>query len=221
MANVLYRCVAPLRVGIVAFVMTLCSTAAHAQDASNDAVDESSVQAEAIAVVERLQNALIQAAELSDVSARYAELADIVSESHDLAYIGELTVRRQWRDWTDQQRSEFLDAFTTLSVMNYATRFGRVGANSFATIGAQPDGGSRIQVRTTVARSDGTAVPLDFVLQQDDYGALRIVNVVADGVSDLALKRAEYRTVFNESGFAGLVADIQSQTRKLAAGQSN
>jgi hypothetical protein len=38
---------------------------------------------------------------------------------------------------------------------------------------------------------------------------------VADGVSDLALKRAEYQRVFAAGGLAGLIAELEQQTRRL------
>ncbi len=39
----------------------------------------------------------------------------------------------------------------------------------------------------------------------------RIVNIVVDGVSDLALKRAEYSGVLRESGFSGLLDELANQ----------
>jgi phospholipid transport system substrate-binding protein len=53
------------------------------------------------------------------------------------------------------------------------------------------------------------------VLQAAD-GSWRIANVIADGVSDLALKRAEYQTMLNESDVDGLVSELEAQTRALA-----
>ena len=40
----------------------------------------------------------------------------------------------------------------------------------------------------------------------------------ADGVSDLALKRAEYQRVFASGGIAGLVAELEAQTQRLSEG---
>jgi hypothetical protein len=38
---------------------------------------------------------------------------------------------------------------------------------------------------------------------------------VADGVSDLALKRAEYQRVFSSGGLEGLLAELDEQTKRL------
>ena len=53
-------------------------------------------------------------------------------------------------------------------------------------------GVGRAQVQTAIVRPGEADIPLEYLLQQKD-GAWRIINIVADGVSDLALKRAEYQ----------------------------
>jgi len=56
-------------------------------------------------------------------------------------------------------------------------------------------------------------VHLDYVLHRSSRG-WRIVNVVADGVSDLALKRVEYTAVLRKRGFESLLSDLE---HKIAA----
>jgi phospholipid transport system substrate-binding protein len=72
-------------------------------------------------------------------------------------------------------------------------------------------------VSTAVARAGQPDVTLEYLLQQSDRG-WQIINIVADGVSDLALKRAEYQRVFASGGIAGLIAELQSQTQRLSEG---
>ena len=42
-----------------------------------------------------------------------------------------------------------------------------------------------------------------------------IINVVADGVSDLALRRAEYSQVLKKQGFDGLIRRLDGQIADL------
>lgn len=39
----------------------------------------------------------------------------------------------------------------------------------------------------------------------------RIINIIANGVSDLALKRSEYTTILQREGFDSLVAKINER----------
>jgi phospholipid transport system substrate-binding protein len=69
-------------------------------------------------------------------------------------------------------------------------------------------------VHASIERASGAAVPLEYVLHEAADG-WRIVNIVADGVSDLALKRAEYQRLFGSGGFAALVAELDAQISRL------
>ena len=201
-------------IGVAAlFGGSACSQPSVIEEAAADEAQHSLNVA--TAAVHRLQDALIAATDHPDVRTRFEFLSDEIAATHDLRFIGELTVRRQWREFTDAQRSEFSDRFAALSVMSYAARFGAVDADSFETHGVETIAGGRVQVATSIARADGSTVGLDYVLQDSGQG-WRIVNVVADGVSDLALKRAEYRAVLEERGFEGLLAELEEQTENLA-----
>jgi phospholipid transport system substrate-binding protein len=60
-------------------------------------------------------------------------------------------------------------------------------------------------IRTRFVQPRGEPpVRFDYVLRQTKDG-WRIVNVLADGVSDLALKRVEYRAILQRDGFQGLI----------------
>ncbi|MDX1562217.1 MAG: ABC transporter substrate-binding protein [Gammaproteobacteria bacterium] len=171
---------------------------------------------DAIAVIERLHGALIAAAadQSNDVSARFAALEPVILETHDLPYIARLTVRRYWRDWDESQQAAVTAAFGRLSVMTYASRFAEVGAEAFEITGARQDG-NRVEVNALIKRDEADDVTLDYVLRSDG-AAWRIVNVLADGVSDLALKTAEYGQLLEDGSVEDLLAELDAQTRALA-----
>lgn len=203
---------AQVRFALVAAALLLSS--AHSVAQHDDLAPPDA--AATVVTVQQLLDALVNAARLDDVRERYEVLSDVVIATHDLDYIAQMTVRRPWRDWNEEQRSSFVEAFRRLSVMNYAARFGSVTGDSFEVKGFEPAGGSRVQVNVIVARTNDPPVPLDFVLQHDVAQGWRIANVVADGVSDLALKRAEYRALLDDAGISGLVSEIVGQTRAMA-----
>jgi phospholipid transport system substrate-binding protein len=46
-------------------------------------------------------------------------------------------------------------------------------------------------------------------------GKWYIISVIADGVNDLALKRAEYASVIKKNGFDALISKINDKIRNL------
>ena len=170
------------------------------------------------ATIASLQQGLIEAASAQSnatLEQRYRALEPVILATHDLPYIAEFALRRQWSSLSEDDRQRFVAAFQRLSVMTYAARFNAVGADTFRAITEQaPDSAGRAQVSTAVARAGQPDVTLEYLLQRGEQG-WRIINVVADGVSDLALKRAEYQRVFAAGGLAGLIAELEQQTRRL------
>ena len=169
------------------------------------------------AVVARLHRGLVEVSasqpELS-LDMRFERLRSLVAETHDLPYIAELAIRREWRVLAATDRERFAAAFERLSVMTYASRFSAVDANAFAILGSADAGSGRIEVNAAIAGRDGRDIPLDYTLQERD-GAWTIVNVVADGVSDLALKRAEYRRVLADGSLDDLIDRLNDQAGDL------
>jgi phospholipid transport system substrate-binding protein len=169
------------------------------------------------ATITALQGGLIAAAAAeSALDDRYRALEPLIVATHDLPYIAEFALRRQWPALTEDQKRRFVASFQRLSVMTYAARFGNVASDAFRPLEVgEPDANARVQVTTAIKRTDQPDVTLEYLLQQGEQG-WRIINIVADGVSDLALKRAEYQRVFASGGIDGLIAELEQQTERLA-----
>jgi phospholipid transport system substrate-binding protein len=167
------------------------------------------------AVVETLHSGLIAASsESATLQARYQRLQPVIAATHDLAYIAELTIRRQWRTLDQADRDRFVAAFERLSVMTYASRFTGVDESSFTIVDVQDAGAGRMQVSATISPRNGADVPLDYTLEDRGQG-WRIVNIFADGVSDLALKRAEYQRILSSDTLDTLIETLNEQTASL------
>ena len=203
------RAVPAFRSWLALLVLGLPAAPAAAADLATDSP---------AATISTLQAGLVEAASArpgATVDERYRALEPLILATHNLPYIAEFALRRQWASLTDDQRQRFVAAFQRLSVMTYAARFGNVAPDAFRALDVgETDAGGRVQVRTAIAREGQPDVSLEYVLQQDGQ-AWRIINIVADGVSDLALKRAEYQRVFTSGGIEGLLAELEQQTERL------
>ncbi|HEY9182212.1 MAG TPA: ABC transporter substrate-binding protein [Gammaproteobacteria bacterium] len=168
------------------------------------------------ATIATLQAALVEVARANPtLDERYRLLEPLIVATHNLPYIAEFALRRQWPSLNAADRQRYVAAFQRLSVMNYAARFGNVAPGAFRPIeAAVPDANGRVRITTGIARESQPDVSFEYLLQQDETG-WRIINIVADGVSDLALKRAEYQRLFTSGGLEGLLAELDEQTKRL------
>jgi phospholipid transport system substrate-binding protein len=194
--------------------LLLCCAAAGAFIAFEGGAAELATESPG-ATITTLQAGLIAAAAKPAIDERYRALEPLIVATHDLPYIAEFALRRQWGSLTEEQRQRFVAAFQRLSVMTYAVRFGNVAADAFRPLEVgEPDASRRVQVATAINRDGQADVSLEYLLQQDEQ-SWRIINIIADGVSDLALKRAEYQRVFASGGIDGLIAELERQTERL------
>jgi phospholipid transport system substrate-binding protein len=189
--------------------VVLVAPGAHADDPISTDTPE--------ATVGSLHRGLIAASQSSSattVDARYRALEPLVEKTHDLRYIAEFALRKQWPMLSETDRQRFVAAFEKLSVMTYASRFKNVSANTFKSAGPATIESGRAHVLTAIARQGQPDVSLDYMLEQKD-GAWRIINIIADGVSDLALKRAEYQRILASGSIDDLIKELEAQTKRL------
>jgi len=167
----------------------------------------------AAGVVEDLHGALLEVmreAEALGFAGRRERLAPVVERSFDLPFVSRIVTGRHWESFSEAQREEMIRTFGRLTVATYAARFDGYSGEVFKLDQARPLRSERVLVRTELHGSDGDVVQLDYVLHRSD-GQWRIINVIANGVSDLSIKRAEYSKVLAESGFEALIARLNEQ----------
>ena len=61
-------------------------------------------------------------------------------------------------------------------------------------------------------------IPFDYIVQKSDND-WKIISVIAKGVNDMSLKRAEYSAVIKDQGFSSLLDSLRSKISNLQAEQ--
>jgi phospholipid transport system substrate-binding protein len=172
---------------------------------------------DAAAVIARLQSSLVEVAAAQPaltLEQRFDALAPVVRETHDLTTMARLTVRRFWRRWSEEQRASFGDVFGRLSITTYASRFANIGPDTFAILGASEAGEDLYDVDAVIRRRDDDDVPMRYQLGRDG-DSWRIINVFADGVSELSLMGSEYFDILENGDFDDLIAELERQITDL------
>ncbi|MCC6916467.1 MAG: ABC transporter substrate-binding protein [Nitrosomonas sp.] len=172
-------------------------------------------------VVATLQNALIQAMQQGQeigYSGRQKLLAPVIEQTHDLAAIIRSVLGGHWAKLDSGMQQAIIRAFQANSIATYADRFNQYGGEQFKAAGQQQLPRGRVLVRSQLVRTDDNPVNFDYVLHKTD-GGWRIINIVVDGVSDLAMKRAEYGAVLQKDGVAALVSMLEQKTIRIEQGR--
>lgn len=175
---------------------------------------------DAKAVVEQLHATLLEAMKGGDTlgfDGRYELIAPVLEQSFDFPTIARVSTGRHWSTLDPAKQAEFIGVFKRLSAATYAENFDGFDGQRFETEGVEEKRGMQV-VRTAIVSRDGSDVSLSYTLGNEP-GEWRIVNVVADGVSDLSLKRAEYTAVIQDEGIDSLIAKLNDKIRAYESNQ--
>ena len=173
----------------------------------------------ATAPVETLHHALIEtmkAGARHDAASRARSLAPVVRGAFDFARLSRVLLGRHWDRLESGQRARMTDTFARYTVANYAARFDAWSGERFETMGTRALKRGRVLVRTVLHLAGGGTIRIDYVVRPGQDG-WRILNVVAEGVSELALRRAEYDTVMAAGGIETLIGRIERRIAELLA----
>lgn len=141
---------------------------------------------------------------------RYEKLYAAVATSHDLNKIARIVVGREWEKLTEAQQQTLIDVFSKFSVASYAHNFKDYAGEAFVFDSEEQTPRGGIVIHTRLVVPDEKDVKFDYMLKEIGE-AWRIINIIANGVSDLALKQAEYTNILQREGFDALIAKINEK----------
>ncbi|MDA8365192.1 MAG: ABC transporter substrate-binding protein [Gammaproteobacteria bacterium] len=171
-------------------------------------------------VIEHLDDALLTAmkqAKMLGYAGRYRNLAPVIEHVYDFPSIAALVLGSHWAKLSPAQQKEFIATLAHYTIATYAARFDGYAGERFAIKSVESMRPSAMAVYSTITEANGKVHSLDYLLQPVD-GQWRVINVVADGVSDLALKRAEFTHLLESKGYPGLIAGLKSYIARMAHG---
>jgi phospholipid transport system substrate-binding protein len=169
-------------------------------------------------VVEEFQNQLLdvmkQGKELG-FKGRYDKLEGLIKKTHDLPKIARIVIGKQWEELTPDQQQKMETAFTQLSISAYAHNFKAYSGESFNFLSEEETGRGGVVIHSELLIPNEKAVKFDYMMKKKD-DSWQIINIIADGVSDLALKRSEYTSVLSREGFDALLTKINERINSYA-----
>lgn len=173
----------------------------------------------AVAVIERFHENLISVmreANALGIRGRYERLAGPIENAFALPMMMHIAIGTYWKNASEEQRRALVDAFRRLSVTTYAERFNGYSGESFKTLGSQEGPQNTVIVQTHLVRPTDSPVAISYVMR-DVQGRWQIIDVLLqNSVSELAIRRSEYRRVLSQDGVDGLVRILQTKADQLA-----
>ncbi|MEM9878033.1 MAG: ABC transporter substrate-binding protein [Pseudomonadota bacterium] len=172
----------------------------------------------AVDTVEALhtQLAALMQSVATDLDERKDLIGPTLAQTFDLpAMTKAIYGSRNWRGLDPAQQDAAIQTFTQWMTTQYARRFTSSSEPNFLT-GETRDGGLSTVIVETQLRTPNTTVNLDYRTRVVD-GDVKIIDIYLDGrVSEVALRRSEFRDTIKTAGLDGFIAALDAKTQALA-----
>jgi phospholipid transport system substrate-binding protein len=189
---------------LLASVMLASGNASLAADAPQDVV---------AAMQSTLKEVWERSGELS-TEQRYQKLEPALHKAFNFGRMIEVAAGPAWARANPEEQAELQEAFARYSVATYASRFSGYSGQRFEITGQRPAPRDLTMVETVIVKPGGEAVPITYVVS-NEAGTPQIVDVIFKGVSEMAVRRSDYRNILKQSGPHGLAQRLNQQVDDL------
>ena len=153
-------------------------------------------------------------ADSTNSSERYDLLKPVIDGNFNISLISKVVLSRYWKSIDNDKKSMFIDLFNELTILTYISRFNMYDNQIFKNISTEQLKENRYLVRTELIKPGDKPISFNYIVQKND-GEWRIISVIAKGINDLALKRAEYASIIKKDGFEALITKLEQKILNL------
>lgn len=167
--------------------------------------------------VQELHNALLnimQSADTKDFQERYDIIQPVVAEHFNSALIAKVILSRYWKTLDENAQKNFIDLFNRLTISTYVDRFDSYNEETFKDLSIEKMKKNRFMVKTEYVRKNDEPVSFNYIVQNNN-DKWKIISVIANGINDLSLKRADYAAIIKDRGFDALIANLEQKISDL------
>jgi len=148
--------------------------------------------------------------------AKLAEIRGVINEIFDYKELSRRTLGREWKKFTPEQRTEFIDLFSKLLENVYADRI-LAYTHEKIEFGKETQlKKGRMEVESYIITLDNTKVPL-FYRMSNKSGQWLVYDVVIEGVSMIKNYRGQFRQILSKKKPEDLLQTLREKTKEKPA----
>ena len=152
-----------------------------------------------------------------DLETRQVSVQDLLRSNLELVSMSRFVLGAGWRKASDAERAEYVKVFSEFVVRSYSRRLSAYGGQQFEITGTAAAGKRDAIVFTRILQDGEPPIKAGWRVKTVADGALKIVDVVVEGVSMLQTQRSEFESVVRRSGLEGLLEALRKKLDQLSA----
>jgi phospholipid transport system substrate-binding protein len=167
--------------------------------------------------VQTLTDALLKsmrAGSTISMAQRYKDLEPVIEQVFAMPLVTRLAVGPEWANFSPDQQKALIAAYARFTVANYAHNFHAFDGQKFEIDDNVLSRGEDKVVRTRVIPAHDVPVSLLYRMREVD-GTWKVIDVISDGVSQLALRRSDFAAAIGAGGAPALIAHLNKSSDGL------
>jgi phospholipid transport system substrate-binding protein len=168
--------------------------------------------------VDRLNGALIEVmkgGKQLGYQGRYKKLEPVVKDTFEFEAVSQIALGAHWKKLDKPQKTAFMQKITDLSIATYAAQFKEYSGEAFKYDSSQDMKSGRMLLRYNLTAPKEKPIKFEYIVSELN-GQWQIINIIVDGISDLALKKAQYTSVIDREGFDSLLNKLSQKIADYA-----
>ena len=145
---------------------------------------------------------------------RYEKLKPAIEKAFDLTAMTQAAIGPSWATTSDADKKALVDAFTRMTIANYAKNFDSYGGEKFIVEPAPIVRGSDHFVKSTMKTSSDT-IAFNYRLHQTGSDWKITDVLLAGSISQMAQKRSDFAATLAASGPQGLAKRMNALTDQM------
>jgi phospholipid transport system substrate-binding protein len=173
------------------------------------ATGKESVENQVNKILEKLKDPAFKA---QPRDAKIAEVRKIINEIFDYTELSKRTLGRNWKKFSDAQKTEFMSLFSALLENVYADRI-LAYTHEVIEFGKETElRKNQVEVESNIITSDNKKVPLNYRLILKD-NQWRVYDVVIEGVSMVKNYRSQFKQILSKKSPEELLETLRKKTK--------
>ena len=165
-----------------------------------------------IARIQTLDDALVAGAKAGTLSS--PKVRETLRESFNLTVMAQVAVGAPWGTMSDKEHAAVVEAMSRYTEARYAREFRDFNNQTIVIDPVVQSRGPDRLVKAEIREKGEPPLKLGYRLREYN-GQWRIIDVIYNGVSQLATQRSEFAETIRTGGAAGLVKSLDQATARL------
>jgi len=142
---------------------------------------------------------------------KIAGIREIINEIFDWTELSKRTLGRNWKKFSDEQKTEFTDLFSKLLEGVYADRLLAYSDEKVVFEKETELKKGKVEVASHIRTADGKKIPLNYRMTEKD-GKWRVYDVIIEGVSMVKNYRGQFREILSKKKPEDLIETLKKKT---------